>query len=76
MNLYELELAILINLSYSLCINFYHLLARKPNLEKNYIYSNKFFHNFNLFESSFSCPRLWTIGLAGRLILSKWSPVY
>jgi len=28
----------------SLWLNFFHLLARKPNLEKFSIYSNKFFH--------------------------------
>jgi hypothetical protein len=27
---------------------FFHLLARKPNLEKFTIYSNKLFHNFHL----------------------------
>jgi len=32
----------------SLCLNFFHLLARNPNLAKNSIYSNKFFHNFHL----------------------------
>ena len=31
----------------SLCLNFFHLLARKPNLENFSIYSNKFFHNFH-----------------------------
>ena len=31
----------------SLCLNFFHLLARKPNLDKFSIYSNKFFHNFH-----------------------------
>ena len=35
---------------------FFHLLTRKPNLEKLSIYSNKFFHNFHLSESSFTCP--------------------
>ena len=41
-----------------------HLLAWKPNLEKkNYIYSNKFFHNFHLSESSFTCPELGASGL-------------
>jgi hypothetical protein len=42
---------------FSLCLNFFHLLARKPNLEKNYIYSNKFFHNFHFSVSSFTCHR-------------------
>jgi hypothetical protein len=44
--------------SYSLCLNVF---APKPNLEKIYIYSNKFFHNFHLSESSFTCPglRVW-----------------
>jgi hypothetical protein len=48
----------------SLCINFFHLLAGKPNLEKCSIYSNKFFHNFHLSESSFTCPGLQASGLA------------
>ena len=42
----------------SLCLNFFHLLARKPTLEKFATYSNKFFHNFHLSKSSFTCPRL------------------
>ena len=46
---------------------FFHLLARKPNLEKNYIYSNNFFHNFHLSESSFPCPGLRASELARRL---------
>ena len=41
---------------YSLCLNFFHLLARKPNLEIFSIYSNKFFHNFHLPQSSFTSP--------------------
>jgi hypothetical protein len=45
-------------------ISLFYLLARKPNLEKNYIYSNKFFHNFHLSESSFICPGLRTSDLA------------
>ena len=36
--------------SSSLCINFFHLLARKPNLENFSIYSNKSFHNFHLLQ--------------------------
>jgi len=31
------------NSTNSLCLNFVHLLARKPNLEKCSTYSNKFF---------------------------------
>ena len=46
----------------SLCFNFFHLLARNPNLENFSIYSNKFFHNFHLSESSFTCPRLRASG--------------
>ena len=34
---------------------FFHLLAWNPNLEKNSIYSNKFFNNFHMSESSFTC---------------------
>ena len=48
----------------SLCLNFFHLLAQKPNLEKNYIYSNKFFHNFHLSESSFTCPGIRASGFS------------
>ena len=51
----------------SLNLNFFHLLAQKPNLEKFSIYSNKFFHNFHLSEYSFTCPRLRASGLARRL---------
>jgi hypothetical protein len=40
------------------------VLARKPHLEKNSVYSNKFFHNFHLFESSFTCPRLPASGFS------------
>ena len=41
----------------SLCLNFFHLLGRKPNLEKkNSIHSNKFFYNFPLSQSNFTCP--------------------
>jgi hypothetical protein len=32
------------------------VLARKPNLQKMSIYSNKFFYNFHLSKSSFICP--------------------
>jgi hypothetical protein len=56
--------------SYSLCLNVF---ARKPNLEKMYIYSNKFFHNFHLSESSFTCPGLRESVLARRLILIYFS---
>ena len=47
-----------------LCVNFCHLLARKPNLETFSIYSSKFYLNFHLSESSFTCPGLWASGLA------------
>jgi hypothetical protein len=56
--------------SYSLCLNVF---ARKPNLEKMYIYSNKFFHNFHLSESSFTCPGLRESVLARKLILIYFS---
>ena len=46
---------------------FCHLLAWNPNLENFSIYSNKFFHNFHLSESSFTCPRCQASGLARRL---------
>jgi hypothetical protein len=48
--------------NHSLCLNFFHLLSRKPNLEKCSIYSNKFFHNFHLSESSFTCPGFGQVG--------------
>ena len=38
--------------------------------KKIYIYSNKFFHNFQLSESSFNCPELPASGLARRLTSS------
>ena len=38
----------------SLCLNFFHLLAKKPNEEKKKK-SNKFFHSFDLSEYSFTC---------------------
>jgi len=51
------------------CLNFFHLLARKPNLEFFSIYSNKFFHNFHSSESSFTCPGLRARGLVWRLLM-------
>ena len=51
----------------NLCLNFFHLLARQPNLEKNYIYSNKFFHNFYLSDSKLTCPGLQASWLVRRL---------
>ena len=45
-------------------LKFFHLLARKSNLENFSIYSNKFFHNFHLSESNFTCPGLRASGLA------------
>ena len=51
----------------SRCLNFFHLLVQKPNLETNSIYSNKFFHIFHLFQSSFTCSGLLACGLVQRL---------
>ena len=45
---------------------FFHLVAEKPNLEKFSIYSNKFFHNFHLSESSFTCS-----GTSGKWVSVK-----
>jgi superfamily II DNA/RNA helicase len=42
---------------------YFYILARKPNLENIFIYSSKFFHNFHLSESSFTCPGLRASGL-------------
>jgi hypothetical protein len=53
-----------------LCLNFLHLLPRKPNLEKCSSYLNKFFHNFHLSESSITYPGLRASGLAPRLALA------
>ena len=49
----------------NLCLNFFcHLLARKPNLvKKKKKYSSKFFHNFHLSGSSFTCTELRSSGL-------------
>ena len=62
---------------HSHCLNFFHILPRKPNLEKNYIYSNKFFHNFHLSGSSFTCPGKWVSvkTVPGTFIHLKWSSV-
>jgi hypothetical protein len=54
----------------SLCLNFLHLPARKPNLEKCSSYLNKFFHNFHFSESSIIYPGLRASGLAPRLALA------
>ena len=56
-----------IHVNLSVCLHFFHLIARKANLEQISIYSNKFFHNFHLSESSFTCPGLRASGLAQRL---------
>ena len=39
--------------------------------KKNIIYSNKFFHNFHLSQSSFTCSRLRASGLARRLLFIR-----
>ena len=49
-------------------LNIFHLLAQKPNLEKCSTYSNKFFHNFHLSESSFTCPGLQASELVQRMV--------
>jgi hypothetical protein len=46
-----------------------HLHARRPKLGKFSIYSNKFFHNFHLSESSFICPGQHYIAL--QLVVRK-----
>jgi hypothetical protein len=51
----------------SLNFNFFHLLARKPNLENFSIYSSKFFHNFHLSKSNFAYPGFRVSGVARRL---------
>ena len=48
---------------------FFSTTCWKPNLEKKN-YSSKFFHNFHLSESSFTCPRVWESGIARRLLLA------
>jgi hypothetical protein len=55
---------------------FFHLFAQKSNLEKISIYSNKFFHNFHLSESSFICPGLRASGLARRLVSKSCAQYY
>jgi hypothetical protein len=55
--------------------NCFHPLARKPNLDKFSIYSNKFFHIFHLSESSFTCPGLRASGLTRRLQLKCRSSI-
>ena len=36
--------------------------------KKNSIYSNKFFHNFHLSKSSFTCSGLWASGLVRSML--------
>jgi hypothetical protein len=50
-------------------MNYFHILARKSNLEKKNIYSNKFFHNFHLSESSFTCTGFRANGLAVKTVI-------
>jgi len=52
---------------FALIVFTYFVFALKSNLEKFSIYSNKFFHNFHLTESSHTCPSLRASGLARRL---------
>ena len=54
-------------------IFFFTYLPESPNLEKKNIYSNKFFHNFRLSESSFTCPKLRASGLVQRLFLTTFT---
>ena len=69
---YSCQLIIWLNYLYTrLCLNFFQLLARKLNLEKISMYSNKFFHNFHMSESSFTCPGLQASELAQRLVYWK-----
>jgi len=59
-------------------LKFFHLLARKPNLEKDSIYSNKFFHNFHFSESSFTCPRAsskWVSAKTDIMSLCHWESI-
>ena len=51
----------------SLCLHFFHLNLPESQIIFFFIYSSKFFHNFHLSESSFTCPRLRASGLARRL---------
>ena len=57
-------------------MNYFHILARKSNLEKNYIYSNKFFHNFHLSESSFTCTGFRANGLAVKTVSVYSDDIY
>jgi hypothetical protein len=41
---------------------FFHLLALKPKLERKTIYSNNFFRNFHLSESTFTCRSFRQVG--------------
>jgi uncharacterized membrane protein (UPF0182 family) len=52
----------------NLCLNFFQLVARKPNLERKKLLKQILFH---LSEYSFTCPRLWASGLPRRL---RWFP--
>ena len=69
--LYMKNLKIMIFIIYCKVCSICSFSPRKPNLEIFSIYSNKFFHNFHLFESSFTCPGLRASGLAWRLHMSE-----
>ena len=51
---------------YSLCHNFFSPTCPKAKFRQKL--SNKFFHNFHLSKSSFTCPVLQASGLARRLL--------
>ena len=60
-------------LHHSLCLNYLHLLARRPKFRKKFYL---FEHNFHLSESSFTCPWLRASGLVRRLALPWVIPIY
>jgi hypothetical protein len=51
---------------------FFHLLPRKPNLEKFSIYSNIFFHNSHSSKSSFIFPGQWASLLGSLVQVIRW----
>ena len=67
------SLTFLIFLRISLCLNFFHLLVQKPNLEKNSIHSNKFFIIFTCLNPVLL---VWGFGQVGYTNTAVFRKIY
>lgn len=57
----------------SLCLNFFPPTCLKDKLGGNFFCLNKFFHNFDMCESRFTCVGLRASGLVQRLLIEHTS---